>query len=417
MTVECNEFEYCKVKVNYIAKSEVVKEKRGEVISYLRKAKVKVPGFRPGKASDLAIKIKCKKQLNDLLKKEMVGEAYDETLFETKMKPISYPEIHSLNLDGNNFSCEMTFLKKPEFELKQYKEFEIPKPHQHTSARELAEQIIQQLRIKHADPVPYGPDDIVEFGDQLTLDVIAKDANDEMDSLSQKGAFYTVGQNPIKEIDQKICGMKAGEEREFDIIFDEDEKYPDNIRGKRIKFVVKVHMGTKRYPLSLDDKLAKKVGVDTYDKLRKQAESTASAQLEQNQKQQIADQIFKRLLEEHDFEVPMWYILMEGQKGVMQLGLNWDELTEEQIDGVNKQAKDKIKLSLIFDAIRDNEPDVSFSDQEMLERIHAQLVERGQDAGKIIAKFSKDGTLTGTIAALKDKATIQWLVDNCKIVE
>ena len=42
---------------------EIVEEKRDEVVSLLKKSKVKVPGFRPGKASDLAIRVKLKKRI------------------------------------------------------------------------------------------------------------------------------------------------------------------------------------------------------------------------------------------------------------------------------------------------------------------------------------------------------------------
>ena len=89
--------------------------------------------------------------------------------------------------------------------------------------------------------------------------------------------------------------MKAGEEREFDIIFDDNEDYQEQVRGKRIKFNVKVHMGTKKVPLPLDDELAKKVGLETYEQLRNEAEGTASARIDANEKQQNLDSIKKEI--------------------------------------------------------------------------------------------------------------------------
>ena len=41
MTVECEEFEYCKVKVNYSADSDLVLEKREEVLDAVKKMNVK----------------------------------------------------------------------------------------------------------------------------------------------------------------------------------------------------------------------------------------------------------------------------------------------------------------------------------------------------------------------------------------
>jgi trigger factor len=417
MTVECNEFEYCKVKVNYIADPDLVEEKRDEVVANIKRAKVKLRGFRAGKATDLAIRTQLKKKINEMLRRELVSEAYEETLFETKMKPIFYPEIHESHLDGNNFSCNMTFLKKPDFELKQYKGFEIPKPHRPMTAAEGAEKMIQELRVQHADPVPYGENDFVQDGDQVTLDVIASDPNGKLDGLSREGALYTVGQNPIKEIDQKMYGMKAGEEREFDIIFEDSEDYQEQVRGKRIKFNVKVHMGTKKVPLPLDDELAKKVGLETYEKLRNEAEGTASARIDANEKQQIMNQVMMQILAAHDFEVPAWNVLMESQKFAAGQGVPWESLTDEQVDNINAQSRDKVKLSLILDAIRDDEPDAVYSDQEMIDKIRAQITEQGQNADEIMSRLAQDGSLIGTIAAMKDKAIMHWLVEQSTVIE
>ena len=66
MTVECEEFEYCKVKVHYVADPDLVQEKRDEIVSNIKRAKPKISGFRPGKATDKVIRIKLKKQINGI---------------------------------------------------------------------------------------------------------------------------------------------------------------------------------------------------------------------------------------------------------------------------------------------------------------------------------------------------------------
>lgn len=419
MTVECTEFEYCKVKVHYVADPDLVIEKRNEAILNIKKLKPKVPGFRAGKANATIIKQKFKKQISESVQRSLIAEAYDEVLFETKMKPIFYPEIHESRLDGNNFTCDLTFSKKPDFELKQYKGFTIPKPHISITANEMAEKMIQNLRVQHADPIPYGEDDVVQPGDQVTLDVTATDPNtaSDLESLSLQGALYTIGQNPIVEIDQKMYGMKAGEEREFDIIFDDNDNYVEAIRGKRVKFNVKVHMGTKRTPLPLDDELAKIVGLETYVQLSQEAARAAQDKITSNQLQQVTDQLMMRILAEHEFDVPAWYVVMESQKIAASQNVAWEDLTDEQIDSVNAQSTNRIKLSLIFDSIRESEPDLIFSDQEMVNQIRAQLKAQGQNADEVLSSLAKDGTLIGTISAMKDRATVQWLIEQSKIVE
>ena len=163
--------------------------------------------------------------------------------------------------------------------------------------------------------------------------------------------------------------------------------------------------------------MAKKVGLKTYNELVSEAERTAAEKIKQSDKQQITNQVLLRILSEHDFEVPVWHILMESQKFAAQQGVRWDSLTDQQIDNINKQSKDKVKLSLIFDAIRDNEPEASFSDQEMINNIRGQLETAGQNVEKTLSRMTKDGSLVGMVAALKDAALTEWLIKQSEIVE
>src|ERR1700741_2596005 len=125
--LESQEVEYCQLKINYKADPSVVSEKRNEAVKQLKNAPV--PGFRPNKAPEHAIAAKYRDHINDWVKREMISAAYDDSLFELKFKPIGYPKTLSMKLDGNDFNCELLFLKKPEFKLCDVKAIEVPKPH------------------------------------------------------------------------------------------------------------------------------------------------------------------------------------------------------------------------------------------------------------------------------------------------
>ncbi len=125
--IEVNEIEYCKVNVKYTAPPESVIEKTNEAIKELKK--LATPGFRAGKAPDNVIKTRYKQKINEWVKRELIQFSHDEIVFETKMQSIGQPQVLSMNLNGNNFNCEMLFLKKPDFELKEVKGLEIPAPH------------------------------------------------------------------------------------------------------------------------------------------------------------------------------------------------------------------------------------------------------------------------------------------------
>jgi trigger factor len=416
MTVQHEEIEYCKVKVHYTAAPGLVEEKKVDAVDHIKRSKIKIPGFRMGKATDLAIRVNMGDFIENYVKRELVAEAYDETLFETKMKPIGYPEVDSTKLEGSHFECDMTFRKKPEFELKQYKGLSIPSPHLEMTAAEGAEQMLQELRVLHGDIATYGDDDFVQDGDKVTLDVKVSVDGKTVDKLSSDGLLYTVGENSVPEFDHNLFGMKPGEERKFDIVFDDEAQYTDEVRNKRATFEVKIHMGTKTIPCALDDEFAKKLNFESFDKLRHDAEGSASARLAAMRKQRIMAQVMKQIVANHDFQVPEWLTLGNAQREAQARGIDWDSLSDDNIDILLEQSEEQVKMSLIMDEIRDDDPDASFSEQELIDKLRGHLESQGKDAKQIVSSAAADGSLIGILAAMKDELTMSWLVDQSTVI-
>jgi trigger factor len=415
MSITCEEIEYCRIKANYEADPLVVKSKRDEIVYNLKKNKVALPGFRKGKATELAIRQKLRHQIDSELKSQLTAEAYDEAIFETKMKPIGYPEIRGTHLKGNDFMCELLFLKKPDFELKQYKGFEIPKPQLNYSVSDVAEQIIQNVRVQNADVIPYSPSDFIQEGDELTVDIEATVDEVRLAELSMDGHLVKAG-TIMPEFDSQLYGMKAGENKEFDIIFDESDKSPDYLKGKRVKFKVKVHMGTKRFPAALDDGLAQKLGYETLSKFREVAESSAQKQFDFDVKAKVKTQIVNRILANHDFRVPAWLITNEAKFAAQKNNIDWDSLDEDKRQMLLSMSQDKVKLSLIIDSIRDNEPEAIFTDQEIVDKLRMDLEANNRDALGILKAAQDSGQLFAIIASLKDEATMEWLISQSSVL-
>lgn len=414
MPIQCDEFESCKIKVQYVAETEVVKQKRKDAIKMLKSSKINVPGFRPGKASDLAIKNYCKPQIEELTKREMLSTAYSDTLFETKMKPIGQPQVLKADLVGSSFLCDMIFLKTPEFELKEYKGFDIPKPHEEDKPSDLAERMLQELRVRHGDVVPYGEQDFIHDGDNVTIDFACYIDGEVFEPFTKEGMLYRIGDNLIPDFDRNFLGMQAGEEKDFDILF--TEGVPKDLIDKRAKFRVKVHMGTKTIPCPLDNTLAEKMNCKTLKELEGRIMGESTRQLQMVSMQKVNDQVNLRLISNHDIDVPPWLLLTEAKRLAAQQQMEWEKLEDDQKEIINNRARDGIKLSLIYDAIRDAEPESSLTEQDVLNYIKKQVEDAGQDAEEYMSRTSKDGSLQGTVASLRDEAVLQWVVSTCNII-
>lgn len=399
MQITTEDVEYCKVKVGYVADSKVVSKKAKEAINNIRS--LPVPGFRPGKATDVAIKLKYKDRINQWVSGEMLNCANDDIIFETKMKPLGRPQLIHHSLKNNEFSCEFMYLKKPEFELKQFKEIEVSEPNPSTTVDDIASDILLQLRKKCASSVPYGESDFVQMGDKITLSYrIGEDPIKE-------GQLYVVGEKLFPEFDENLQGMVAGETRTFNIL----------INDKAVSCTATVHMGMKQTLAPLDDDLAKRYNLVKVDALMNAINSMAQQQFTSARNEGIGTQIKEKLVSSHDFEVPPWLVLMEAQYLAMTEGLKWDTLTDDVKDKYLDRAKQNVKFTLILDSVRDVAKESELSDAECLDVIKQQIFRQkpGINIESTIQEMLKNGSLAGLLAKTKNDFTLQYLIDNAVV--
>jgi FKBP-type peptidyl-prolyl cis-trans isomerase (trigger factor) len=397
-TINSTEVEPCKVKVEYTADTKVLKDKRDEVVSRFRK--LPVPGFRLGKATDSAIRNHFKSKIKELLQQEMLNHAVEDILFETKINVFAQPQPLSASLDGNNFRAEVLLFKTPDFELKPYK-YTLPNPVL-PSTDEVVEQTLQNLRERAADVLPYEENDFIELGDTVTLDYSVF-KNEELVS-SEEGKLYNVGDNLLPDFDVNICGMMAGDSREFYSL--------DN------KVTVQLHMGMKKVPAPLDDTLAQRFNLDSLDVLRASTRASIEANQEQNRLNVLKEQIKNLLLSDNQLSVPLWLSVGEAKNIASQERVSWDELNDQVRASYIKRAEEAISLVFILGAIRKTEPETELTDSEALELVKQVLKQNGvQDIDQYISYASNNGTLPMIFNQIKNDYVMNWLAKHTTTTE
>lgn len=396
ITVE--ELEYCKIKVNYTAEAEILKQKNKEAIKQFRK--YPVSGFRPGKAPDDALRIKFAKQIKEQVMREMLQQAHEDVLFETKMRTIGNFEVNSVKLE-KNFTCELIYNKKPDFELKDVRSIEVPAPAVTSSKDQIRETYLQQLREQCGDQIPYGENDFVQSGDRVIITYTIEG------SEQKEGVIYDVGSNQEKGLDDNIVGMTAGEVRKFSIERGEN----------RLPTEVNLISGMKKSPCPLDDSLAQKLGKKDYDELFNEVNAAAEKQVKIDRDRLVAEQIRKRLIAENDFVIPNWLLINEAKQIAAKEGTNWDELNNEAREVYINRGKDQVKFALIIDSVIEKEPEAQLSDEESVSLIRRRLEGAVQNVDAFLNESYKNGRLAQMFATVKNDYAMQWIVDNCKIIE
>ncbi|HWZ22686.1 MAG TPA: trigger factor, partial [Cytophagaceae bacterium] len=253
--IEVSEIEYCKLNIHYEADAAQIDSKKNEVITHFKRAPV--PGFRQGRATVDAIKIHYKNQIKESLKRALAEEAYHNTLFEKNIKPFGQPNFTSIFFVGNKFSCDFSLNKKPDFEIAEYKNIELPKQEVGYTILELAEKLLENVRKQCGITVPFVENDFVQMGDSVVINYDCFDGETKVESVCAVGDLLTVGASKLPGFDENLLGMKLNETRTFYI------KAPEgglpSLEGKEIKFVITIVNGSKNTPMPLGDELAKKI--------------------------------------------------------------------------------------------------------------------------------------------------------------
>lgn len=414
--VKVEEPEYCKLKVHYEADPEVVKGKIDEAVATLRKARV--PGFRPGKAPDYAIKARLRPQINNYIAREMATHAIDDIVFETDMKPIGLPRFSNISVKNNKFKCDIELNRKPDLELGNFK-FEIPKPRIETDAEALAEKSLFNLRLRVGESEPYEEDDVVELGDQITFSFYATvemDGKDEpFEGSVVEGELYSVGSNRWGGFDDKLLGMKADETREFKLTF---ETGPQELLGKTAHFTVTVHMGTKRKPHPINEEFYKLVGVENIEELMGKLRTISKASIDRNEKETIRSQVAIKLVEGHKFDIPQFMIEDEAKSIAAKHGVDYNSLfSEEEKKTFLEMGEKNVRLTLILDSIRDSEPDSVLNDTEAQNHLAQHLAAQGQDPKALFENKAFQPQMVELIANIKEEFTLQWVADQATLIE
>ena len=417
--VQANEINYCEYIVQYYSSPEAVEEKKQEALGVLRNNKIK--GFRKGKAPDHVIKSVFKKEIEDYVSVKLSAEAYKNAIYETKINPLGSPQFTKAHIENDKFFCEFNQLTKPKFDLAKYKNFEIPKPKPSFNVTEKVESALQELRIKHAELVPFEENDIAQKDDKLTLDIEAKDAmsfddDPSLSKYSHQSLMYSIGQELYQGFDDEITGMKLGESRNFNLKLklEKASDLPNQPEFITVNFKVTLTMGLKCNPHPLNDELAQNEGLTTLKELEEKLTLRANNLLHQSEKISIQQQIIQRLLKEHVFKIPEWMIDQEAQ----QLKYNDEKTGEKLLTDLSYRAKaeNNLRLSFILEEIRKAEPESGLSDLELIESLKRQVQDKPELANWINLA-QQNGQLASWLANARIEYVLEWIANTCKVVE
>ena len=346
------------------------KETQKKALDKLAK-KVKIDGFRPGKAPVAMVKARVSKASILEEATDMILQAnFVKILDEAKVEPIAQPALSIDKVNKDELEVKILVPVKPEVELGEYKGLEVKKTRVTVTKKEIEEQLANyqsqfaELSVKEDGKVAKGDTAVIDF--EGFVDGVAfeggKGENYPLEIGS--GAF-------IPGFEDQLIGMGVDKEQEIKVTFPEDYGAAD-LAGKEAVFKVTVHEIKEKHLPEIDDQIAKDVnidGVETLDQLKDHIKANIKSRKENESEQKFMDDIYNALIENSKVESSeallnqeQEMMLQEIEQNLQRQGLNFE--VYEQFTGKNKdaikeeikpQAEQRVKINAILAAIVEEE--------------------------------------------------------------
>lgn len=276
--------------------------------------RVKVPGFRPGKAPYNVIE----KQVGaEAIEEEaldiVLDDVYPQVLEESGIKPYGPGTLEKVEEDKDPRVFEFRVPLSPEVELGDYQSVRVPYEEKPVTKKDI-DGVIDNLREQQAtlQSVERG----AEEGDMVYVRLSAE--RDKADKSGDK-ALLNERRYPVvvegKEVDESnewpfpgfsrlLIGLSSGDEKDFKHSFSEDSDFED-LQGISAIFHVKVEEIKDRILPEFDDEFVKSVGeYKTVKDLHDEVKKTLKDNFKRQQDDKHENEIVEKILEDTKVKFP-----------------------------------------------------------------------------------------------------------------
>ena len=259
--------------------------------SYLQRAyqrvsqKVKVPGFRPGKAPRAVVeRVVGRESLLQEALEFMIPEVTAKAIEQEEIEAGAQPDVELIETEPVTIKAIVPLL--PLVETGDYNSLRVP----WVAPTVTDEQINDSLEETQKQSTLWEPvERPARMGDQVIMDL--KGVIDGETLLDQEDGPFILSDEPmpIPGFGEQLVGIDAGDTREFDLTFPEDY-LSESMAGKECHFTVTAKETKEQKLPELDDEFAKGVG-DGFDSLNA---------LKDNIRQQLQDELEHQDLHQYE---------------------------------------------------------------------------------------------------------------------
>ncbi|RCS24521.1 trigger factor [Phyllobacterium salinisoli] len=352
------------------------------------RSRVRINGFRPGKVPPAHLRKVYGKSFMAEVVNEILSETPRSVLSDRNEKSATQPEIVMSEdekeaekvLDGKaDFIFSLNYEVLPKIEVKDVTGISVTREIVDVTDEEIDEQVKRAASSTRSFETKKGK---AEDGDRVTIDYLGKLDGEPFDGGADTDAQLVLGSGQfIPGFEEQLIGAKAGDEKQINVTFPA-EYGAEKLAGKDATFDITVKEVAKPGELELNDETAKKLGIESMDRLRQVIREQIESQYGSFTRQKVKRQILDALDGEYQFEAPQKLVDAEFNNIWMQINNDLqeagrtfedEETTEEAArEEYRKLAERRVRLGLVLSEIGDK-AGIEVTEDELQRALYDQV--------------------------------------------
>ena len=402
---------------------------------YLNKAatelskEMKVDGFRPGKTPRSVIEQSVGKEKVLYQGAELaVKKAYVDGILDHKVEAVGEPKIDIKKIaQGNDFEFTARVGVLPEIKLNQWKK-DVQKINKENEDKKIdvddkeVDREVKFLANQRAKVVTVNRE--ARNNDQVEVDFEVLKSNVLVENGTAKKQQVVIGEGRfIPGFEEKLIGMKAGQEKEFSLKFP-DEYHAKHLAGQEAKFKTKLNLVQERQVPEINDDFAKGIGkFQSLEELKKNIQEGIAHEQKHKLEDEQKSKIVEALVKNSDFEVPAALVereietmMAELEQDLTRIGLDkvkyFEQIktTEEKLieQWRKKDAVQRVKAALILRQLA-KENKITPESKEIEQRVN-QTLQYYKTLGAVDDKIDLARLYEATKGSMTNEKVFEYLM-------
>ncbi|MBT0961432.1 trigger factor [Denitromonas iodatirespirans] len=380
---------------------------------------VKMPGFRPGKVPLKMIEQNYGGQARSEAIGTALEKAFAQKVQEEKLRVAGQPRIEpKVDAGEGVMAFTAVFEVYPEITLGDVSDKAIERPVLSVGDAEI-DKTIDVLRKQRTEYETV--ERAAAADDRVVIDFTGRKDGEVFEGGQATDFPFVIGAGSmLKDFEEAVDGLKAGETKTFNMTFPEDY-HAANLAGQTVEFEITVkEVGAAKLP-EIDAEFAKSLGVADGDvaKMRDEVKANLEREVSRRIKSRIKEQAMDALLAANPIDVPKALVSREAEqlaenarRDMEARGMQTKDLPVSA-DWFTEQAERRVKLGLVLAEL------VSAKDlhakPEQIRGLIEDFAQSYEDPKEVIDwYYSQPQRMAQAEALVIEENAVDWVLSNAK---